>query len=242
MIYVDDGIFVGPDKEEIEQLFKELHAKFNITDKGDLAEYPGVLMEKQSDGRTKLFQPQLVEQILNDLWFNGKTKSKAAPAPGEQVLEGELNAEPNKDEFHYGSVIGKANFLEKSTSPDITVAIPQCLQFSSNPKQCHADAMRYFGRYLQGTQNEGMYLDPKATSRLSAGLMRISLVCTSREPRTLSWMISQLNPGQGSLSLMQDVQSQGPARCSAIVHRIQVHCNVGGIPSPNKLDGSTGGG
>jgi hypothetical protein len=65
------------------------------------------------------------------------------------------------DGFHYRSVIGKANFLEKSTRPDIAVAVHQCTRFSSDPKQCHADAVRYFGRYLQGTQDRGMILDPK---------------------------------------------------------------------------------
>jgi hypothetical protein len=58
-------------------------------------------------------------------------------------------------------VIGKANFLEKSTRPDIAVAVHQCARFSSDPKQCHADAVWYFGRYLQGTQDQGMILDPK---------------------------------------------------------------------------------
>jgi hypothetical protein len=65
------------------------------------------------------------------------------------------------DDFHYRSVIGKANFLEKSTRPDIAVAVHQCARFSSDPKQSHADAVRYFGRYLQGTQDQGMILDPK---------------------------------------------------------------------------------
>jgi hypothetical protein len=160
MIYVDDGIFAGPDKGEIERLFKELQAKFNITDEGDLTEYLGVLVEKQPDGRTKLSQPQLIEQILSDLWFNDKTKSKATPAPGGQVLERELGAKLMKDEFHYQSVIGKANFLEKSTRPDIVVAVHQCARFSSDPKQSHAGAERYLVRYRQGTKDEGIYLDP----------------------------------------------------------------------------------
>jgi hypothetical protein len=65
------------------------------------------------------------------------------------------------DEFHYHSVIGKANFVEKSTRPDIAVAVHQCARFSLDPKQCHADAVQYFGRYLQGTQDRKMILDPK---------------------------------------------------------------------------------
>ena len=65
------------------------------------------------------------------------------------------------DDFHYRSVVGKTNFLEKSTRPDIAVAVQQCTRFSAEPKQCHADALRYVGKYLQGTKDEGLYLDPK---------------------------------------------------------------------------------
>jgi hypothetical protein len=77
-----------------------------------------------------------------------------------QVLERELDAEPMNDNFHYRSVIGKANFLEKSTRPNIAVAVHQYARFLSDPKQCHADTVRYFGKYLQGTKEEGIYLDP----------------------------------------------------------------------------------
>jgi hypothetical protein len=102
MIYVDDVIFAGPDREEIERLFKELQEKFDITDVGDLTEYLSVLEEKQQDGRTKLSQPQLIEHILNeDQWYHDKTKSKLTPAPGGQVLERELDEELMKEEFHY---------------------------------------------------------------------------------------------------------------------------------------------
>jgi hypothetical protein len=50
MLYVDDGIFAGPDKAEIANLIKELQDEFNVTDEGTLTEYLGVLVEKQADG------------------------------------------------------------------------------------------------------------------------------------------------------------------------------------------------
>jgi hypothetical protein len=161
MLYVEDGIFVGPDKEEIITLIRKMQGVFNITDEGDIKECLGVLVEKQGDGTLKLSQPQLIKQILDDLWFNDRTKSKPTPAPGGQVLEREDDAEPMNEDFHYRSVIGRANFLEKSTRPDIAVAVHQCARFSLDPKQCHVDAVRYFGRYLQGTQDQGMIMDPK---------------------------------------------------------------------------------
>jgi hypothetical protein len=37
MLYVDDGIFVGPDKEAIITLVRKMQGVFNITDEGDAA-------------------------------------------------------------------------------------------------------------------------------------------------------------------------------------------------------------
>jgi hypothetical protein len=82
MVYVDDWIFAGPNKAEISNLLEELKNQFTITDEGDLKEYLGVLVEKQGDGRTKLSQPHLIKQILDDLWFSERNKSKPTPAPG----------------------------------------------------------------------------------------------------------------------------------------------------------------
>ena len=61
-------------------------------------------------------------------------------------------------EFNYCSVIGKLNFLEKSTCPDITYSVHQCAHFSSDPKQSHADLVKHIGRYLKGMPNEGITL------------------------------------------------------------------------------------
>jgi hypothetical protein len=67
MLYVDDGIFAGPDKTETENLIIGLQKEFNITDEGDLTEYLRVLVEKQKDGHTKLSQPHLIKQILDHI-------------------------------------------------------------------------------------------------------------------------------------------------------------------------------
>jgi hypothetical protein len=67
MLYVDDGIFVGPAKEEIATLIRRMQGVFNITNEGDITEYLGMLVEKLDDGTMKLSQPQLINQILDDL-------------------------------------------------------------------------------------------------------------------------------------------------------------------------------
>lgn len=163
MVYVDDGIFAGPDKVDINQCIQLLAKEFNLTDEGSLTDYLGVLVEAQPDGTIKLSQPHLIEQILNDLWFTERTKTKPTPAPAGRLLTRDQDAEAMADDFHYRSVVGKLNFLEKSTRPDISVAVHQCARFSADPKQSHADAVRYVGRYLQGTKDRGIIMRPDDT-------------------------------------------------------------------------------
>jgi len=75
------------------------------------------------------------------------------------------NAPPHdKDSFHYRCIIGKINYLEKSTQPDISYATHQCAHFSANPKQPHANTVKWLGRYLKGTKDKGMILKPSGTS------------------------------------------------------------------------------
>ena len=63
-------------------------------------------------------------------------------------------------EFHYRSVIGKLNFLEKSTRLDISVSVHQCARFSERPKRCHAEAVKRIGRYLLATRDKGLVIRP----------------------------------------------------------------------------------
>ena len=65
-------------------------------------------------------------------------------------------------EFHYRSVIGKLNFLEKSTRPDISVSVHQCARFTEHPRKCHAEAVKRIGRYLLGTRDKGIIIDPNS--------------------------------------------------------------------------------
>ena len=88
-----------------------------------------------------------------------KTKDKAAPS--STILRRDENGQDMDEKWHYRSVIGKLNFLEKSTRPEIAYAAHQAARFCSNPKRSHAIAVKYLARYLQGTQDEGLILDPK---------------------------------------------------------------------------------
>jgi hypothetical protein len=161
MVYVDDTILCGPTTEEVDEVVSLLSDLFDVEDQGDLNDYLGVKVERLADGRIKFTQPHLIDQILTDLHLTQPgTKSTPTPALLTKILQPDENGKPFDESFHYRSVIGKLNFLEKSTRPDIAYAVHQCARFMENPKASHGQAVKHIGRYLIGTRDKGLIFDP----------------------------------------------------------------------------------
>ena len=97
-----------------------------------------------------LTQPQLIASILNDLHLNkDNIITCKTPCLSTVLPHKDLKGQPMTNEFNYCSVIGKLNFLEKSTCPDIAYAVHQCTCFSADPRHSHADAVKCIRRYLK---------------------------------------------------------------------------------------------
>jgi hypothetical protein len=170
LVYTDDTILLGPDKEEIEKIVKILSKNFKVEDQGTLSDYLGVNIERRKDGKLEMTQPTLTLSILKDvgLWENGKKNqatSRATPAYSTTILTSDEGGEDfNDKEFNYRQVIGKLLYLEKSTRPDIACAVHQCARYCTAPKVSHAQAVKRICRYLLGTKDKGLILDPKEDS------------------------------------------------------------------------------
>ena len=82
------------------------------------------------------------------------------PALSTVILHKDPKGVKIHPELIYQSVIGKLNFVEKSSRPDLAFAMHQCAQFSSDPKQSHSEAVKRIGHYLKGTQHMGITLNP----------------------------------------------------------------------------------
>jgi hypothetical protein len=63
--------------------------------------------------------------------------------------------------FHYQAVVGKLNFLEKGSRPEIAYCVHQGARFSEVPKESHAEAVMHICRYLLPTREQGLILDPQ---------------------------------------------------------------------------------
>ena len=143
-MYTDDSLLAGPDKDEIQQIIKELQtkSKLSITVEGDLADFLGVSIKRKEDGTIHMTQPHLIEQILGDLRrLNEAVKPRSTPAASSKPLTRHSQSRNFDGSFTYQSVIGKLNYLEKATRSDISFAVHQCARFVSDPKKEHGEAV-----------------------------------------------------------------------------------------------------
>jgi hypothetical protein len=161
LIYVDDGFLCGPGAKEIQTIIDDLRAQFNITDEEEIDTYLGIKISRPTSTTIELMkQPHLIQQILDDLGMKRNTKTKDKAVPSSMILRRDLDGKPFVEEWDYRSIMGKLNFLEKSTRPKIACAVHQCARFASNPKQSHANAVKYLCRYLMATKDKGLIFQP----------------------------------------------------------------------------------
>jgi len=92
-----------------------------------------------------------------------RAKPKRTPFKSNTILRRDSeNKVAHNATWEYRSVIGKLNFLEKSTRPDISYAVHQCARFSIDPKVTHTEAVLRIGQYLLATRDKGFIMAPKS--------------------------------------------------------------------------------
>ena len=67
----------------------------------------------------KLSQPLLAQQILDEMGFNQWTKGKFTPTLSSKILEQDTKGKQKLTTWDYSSILGKLNYLEKSTRPSL---------------------------------------------------------------------------------------------------------------------------
>ena len=163
LLYIDDCIIFGPDSPSIDTVVADLRAcshRFTVNDQGDIGDFLGIQVTRFPNGSIQLAQPQLIDAIIQDLHLQSGSNTKKTPAVPNNLLHKDTDGPDMNPDFHYRSVIGKLNFVEKSTQPDISVSMHQCARFSERPKRSHAEAVKRIGRYLLATKGKGLLIRP----------------------------------------------------------------------------------
>ena len=152
IIYVDDMIITGNDKEEITKLQEYLAAEFEMKNLGGLKYFLGIEVVRSSEG---IFLSQR-KYVLDLLAETGMLNCKPVDTPTVQNhgLKEHLNQTPTKKE-RYQRLVGKLIYLSH-TRPDIAYAVSLVSQFMHNPSEDHMGAVIRILQYLKSSPGRGL--------------------------------------------------------------------------------------
>jgi hypothetical protein len=102
-----------------------------------------------------LTQPHFIQSILTNLGLSKDSSKREIPALSMQILGPHRESGLHIEHWKYRSVIGKLNYLEKFSRPDIAYDVHQCARFSESPCTDHSKAVRlivdtYLGHWIKG--------------------------------------------------------------------------------------------
>lgn len=154
LVYVDDLILTGSTVHVVNDIVKQLAAKFSIKDLGELSYFLGVEVLHSPDGML-LSQRKYMQDLL-DRTHMSKTKVAKSPMATSPVLSAFFGTALS-DASEYRSVVGSLQYLSL-TRPDIAFVVNRLCEFMQRPTSDHWIAVKRVLRYLRGTLDLGLFL------------------------------------------------------------------------------------
>lgn len=161
-LYVDDALIYARDDKTVNDLLTAIDkAGFAFDRDEDFSSYLGVKVEHNEDGSVTLTQPGLTGQLLDMM---GMRDCNPARTPITTPLFTHADSEPHNGSFNFRSALGMMMYLVNNTRPECAFAVNSCAQYSINPKQPHAEAVRRICRYFKGTIDKGITIKPNSAT------------------------------------------------------------------------------
>lgn len=185
LVYVDDMIITGSDKEAISEIQNLLHSTFHMKDLGQLNYFLGLEVHHQPQG---IFLNQH-KYILDLVRLAGLTGTTSVDTPMEINVkyrrdEGELLENPTL----YRKLVGKLIYLT-ITRPDISYAVHTVSKFMLSPRHLHLSAVRRIIRYLLGTPSRGLFFSAGSSIQLQAYSDSDWAGCPDTRKSTTGWFM-----------------------------------------------------
>ena len=154
LIYVDDLIITGNNKDSITQLKENLRLQFPIKDLGQLKYFLGIEMTISSKGLF-LNQRKYIEDLLQE---SGLLHTKPAATPLDSKLKLDSNGKATDSPSNYQKLVGKLIYLT-ITRPDIAFAVSLVSQHMHAPTTQHEGMVKRILRYLKGSIGRGIVMN-----------------------------------------------------------------------------------
>ncbi|KAH9663295.1 hypothetical protein KPL70_019630 [Citrus sinensis] len=158
LLYVDDMLVAGPNKDRIQELKAQLGRKFEMKDLGPANKILGMQIHRDRNNRKIwLSQKNYLKKILRR--FNMQDcKSISTPLPVNFKLSSSMcpSNEAERKEMSrvpYASAVGSLMFAMICTRPDIAQAVGAVSRYMANPGGEHWITVKRILRYIRGTSD-----------------------------------------------------------------------------------------
>lgn len=163
LVYVDDLIITGDDKDEIQRTRKNLSVRFQMKELGELKHFLGLEVERTEAG-IFLGQQKYAKDIIQKY---GLAECKPISTPMEPNLKlCAYNGKDLKDTKMYRQIVGSLIYLTISR-PDIAFAVGVVSRFMQKPRKTHLEAVKRILRYVKGTIDWGLFYKNGVQSKVS---------------------------------------------------------------------------
>ncbi|KAG7556889.1 Reverse transcriptase RNA-dependent DNA polymerase [Arabidopsis suecica] len=165
LIYVDDLIISGDNKEGINTTKTFLKSTFDIKDLGELKYFLGIEVCRSPEGLF-LSQRKYTLDLLNETGYEDAKPAKTPLEEGYKVdRKGEKEDEKFNDAPLYRKLVGKLIYLT-NTRPDICFAVNQVSQHMQAPTVYHWSMVERILRYLKGSSGQGIWMGKNSNTEL----------------------------------------------------------------------------
>ncbi|GKA88247.1 retrovirus-related pol polyprotein from transposon TNT 1-94, partial [Tanacetum coccineum] len=158
LLYVDDMLVAGPNKDRISKLKAQLAREFEMKDLGPANKILGMQIHRDRVSRKIwLSQKSYVKKILQR--FNMQDcKPISTPFATNIKLSSKMSPSSEKERMEmsrvpYASAVGSLMFAMICTRPDIAHAVGVVSRYMAEPGKKHWEAVKRILRYIKGTSD-----------------------------------------------------------------------------------------
>ncbi|GMF21560.1 unnamed protein product [Phytophthora fragariaefolia] len=189
VVYVDDLTIMSKDIRLINQLKRDLSARFKMKDLGEIHYILKMEVRRNRKDKTMtISQHKYIKELLNKF-----DMEKCVPVSSPQIRGIELQAETDMSaqqiaaqKFDYRGLVGSLQYLVRSTRPDIANAVRELSKFLSCYNKTHWEAARRVLKYLKGTSTYGLLLDGKSRTVTYEVYTDASFACQPKERKSVT--------------------------------------------------------
>nr|CAN59936.1 hypothetical protein VITISV_001878 [Vitis vinifera] len=164
LVYVDDIIVASNNKIAADNLKNSLNKSFKLKDLGNLKYFLGLEVARSAKG-ILINQRKYALELLSETGYLGCKPAKTPMQLNMQLSQddGELLTDPNM----YRRLIGKLIYLT-ITRPNLTYSMNKLIQFLSQPRRPHLQAVYRILQYIKGSPGKGIFFSASSSLQLKA--------------------------------------------------------------------------